>query len=283
MALTGGTGLKLDLATTVNPETSAKSALFTAHYKQPALHSRAVVDLLRVRPSPFPPRRLSTPPDGRWTGPDVHARLGRRTGRLPRRRGRDLRRPKGRHQRPSPLPPPSPLSDAGVERRETGQKYNAAIGYSAPEYAVTLHGLGNLSTFHASYYHKVNRDVEAGAKASVPSSPPSPPSLPRLNRWDDRIYDTKSPSKAVSLEVGTRAYLDNASFVKARINNSGILGLGYTQALRPGVKVSLGLALDTQKISGAGGAATTGGEGEKAASGGGGAAHRVGASFTFES
>jgi len=33
---------------------------------------------------------------------------------------------------------------------------------------VTLHGLGNLSTFHASYYHKVNRDVEAGAKAYVP-------------------------------------------------------------------------------------------------------------------
>jgi voltage-dependent anion channel protein 2 len=45
------------------------------------------------------------------------------------------------------------------------QKYNAIVGYSAPEYAITLHGLSNLSTFHASYYHKVNRDVEAGAKA----------------------------------------------------------------------------------------------------------------------
>jgi len=127
-------------------------------------------------------------------------------------------------------------------------KYNVAVGYSAPEYAVTLHGLGNLTTFHASYYHKVNRDVEAGAKA---------------------IYDTKSPSSTVSLEVGTRAYLDNASFVKAKINNSGILGLGYTQALRPGVKASLGLAVDTQKL---------GCEGEKAA----GAAHKAGISLTFE-
>jgi len=94
--------------------------------------------------------------------------------------------------------------------------------------------------------------------------------------YDDRIYDTKSPSKAVSLEVGTRAYLDNASFVKARINNAGILGLGYTQALRPGVKMSLGLALDTQKISGDGAA----GAAEKST---GGPAHRVGASLTFES
>jgi hypothetical protein len=32
---------------------------------------------------------------------------------------------------------------------------------------------------------------------------------------------------------------DNAAFVKAKINNAGILCLGYTQALRPGVKGEL--------------------------------------------
>ena len=31
---------------------------------------------------------------------------------------------------------------------------SAAIGYSAPEYAVTLHGLGNLTTFAVSYNHR---------------------------------------------------------------------------------------------------------------------------------
>lgn len=106
-------------------------------------------------------------------------------------------------------------------------KYATAIGYSAPEYAVTLHGLGNLSTFAASYYHRVSPDVEAGAKA---------------------IYDTKAAGN-VSLEVGAKAYLDSAAFVKAKINNTGILSLGYTQALRPGVKASFGLALDTQKLN----------------------------------
>lgn len=40
---------------------------------------------------------------------------------------------------------------------------------------MTLHGLGNLSTFHASYYHKVNRDVEAGAKACVDPFINAPP------------------------------------------------------------------------------------------------------------
>ena len=65
-------------------------------------------------------------------------------------------------------------------------KYSAAAGFSAPEYAVTLHGLSNLSTFAASYYHRVSPDVEAGAKA---------------------IYDTNATSPAVSLEVGTKAYV----------------------------------------------------------------------------
>jgi voltage-dependent anion channel protein 2 len=126
-------------------------------------------------------------------------------------------------------------------------RYAAALGYSAPEYAVTLHGLGNLSTFSASYYHRVSKDVEAGAKA---------------------VYDTKSTTGGVSLEVGAKAYLDNAAFVKAKINNAGVLVLGYTQALRPGVKASFGLALDTAKLN------------DSAA---GAAAHKVGASFTFSS
>ncbi|TCD64507.1 porin por1 [Steccherinum ochraceum] len=125
-------------------------------------------------------------------------------------------------------------------------RYAAAVGFSAPEYAVTLHGLGNLSTFAASYYHRVSNDVEAGAKA---------------------IYDTKATTQGVSLEVGAKAYLDGAGFLKAKINNSGILALGYTQTLRPGVKATFGLALDTQKLN------------EVAPAG---PAHKVGAHFVFE-
>ncbi|CAO1613121.1 unnamed protein product [Parajaminaea phylloscopi] len=125
-------------------------------------------------------------------------------------------------------------------------KYNLAAGYHAPEYAVTLHGLGNLSTYSASYYHRVNADIEAGARAT---------------------YDSKSADSKVNLEVGTKTYLDNAAFVKAKINNLGLLCLGYTQALRPGVKASLGLALDTAKLASAENAAV---------------AHKVGAGLVFE-
>jgi len=125
-------------------------------------------------------------------------------------------------------------------------RYAAALGYSAPEYAVSLHGLGNLNTFAASYYHRVSRDVEAGAKA---------------------IYDSKAASGNVSLEVGCKAYLDPSAFIKAKVNSAGTLVLGYTQSLRPGVKMSAGLALDTQKLN------------DHSLAG---PAHKVGASFVFE-
>ena len=62
-------------------------------------------------------------------------------------------------------------------------RYAAALGYNAPEYSVTLHGLNNLKTFSASYYHRVSPDVEAGAKA---------------------VYDSKSTQGGVVLEVGSK-------------------------------------------------------------------------------
>jgi voltage-dependent anion channel protein 2 len=107
-------------------------------------------------------------------------------------------------------------------------RYAAALGYNAPEYSVTLHGLNNFNTFSASYYHRVSRDVEAGAKA---------------------VYDSKSTHGGVVLEVGSRTQLDQSSYIKTKINNAGVIGLGYTQTLRPGIKVSFALALDSQKLN----------------------------------
>lgn len=62
-------------------------------------------------------------------------------------------------------------------------RYAAALGYNALEYSVTLHGLNNLNTFSASYYHRVSPDVEAAAKA---------------------VYDSKSTHGGVVLEVGSK-------------------------------------------------------------------------------
>jgi len=107
-------------------------------------------------------------------------------------------------------------------------RYATAVGFNAPQYSVALHGLNNLKVFTASYYQRINADVEAGAKA---------------------VYDPKSTHGGVALEVGTKVYLDRSAFIKAKINNAGVIALGYTQGLRPGVKAQFGLAIDTQKLN----------------------------------
>ncbi|CAG8566022.1 7923_t:CDS:2, partial [Acaulospora colombiana] len=62
-------------------------------------------------------------------------------------------------------------------------RYATALGYSAPDYAITLHSLSNMRLFSASYYHRVNADVEAGAKA---------------------VYNSSASSNGMNLEVGTK-------------------------------------------------------------------------------
>lgn len=126
-------------------------------------------------------------------------------------------------------------------------RYATALGFTQPTYAATVHALGNGSVFSASFYHRLSAEVEVGAKA---------------------VFDRKASSDGrVALELGTKAYLDPSSFVKAKVNSAGVVLLGYTQGLRPGVKASFGLALDTVRLSNP----VAGAPG-----------HKVGASFTFD-
>jgi voltage-dependent anion channel protein 2 len=60
---------------------------------------------------------------------------------------------------------------------------------------VTVKALSALQVFQAGYYHRVNRDVEAGAIAT---------------------YSVKAPNN-VALEVGAKTYLDAAAFLSACI------------------------------------------------------------------
>ena len=70
--------------------------------------------------------------------------------------------------------------------------YQAAVGYTAPAYSAAITASDNLTLFAASYYHKVNSQVEAGAKAT----------------WNSKATNT------VGLEVATKYRIDPVSFAK---------------------------------------------------------------------
>ncbi|KAK3365723.1 eukaryotic porin/Tom40 [Lasiosphaeria ovina] len=104
--------------------------------------------------------------------------------------------------------------------------YSAAVGYQAPTYSAAITATDNLSVFAASYYHKVNSQVEAGSKAT---------------------WNSKS-GNAVGLEVATKYRLDPVSFVKAKINDRGVAAVAYNVLLREGVTFGVGASFDTQKL-----------------------------------
>ncbi|KAL2157685.1 hypothetical protein VTH06DRAFT_5168 [Thermothelomyces fergusii] len=104
--------------------------------------------------------------------------------------------------------------------------YSAAIGYQAPTYSAAITATDNLSVFSASYYHKVNSQVEAGSKAT----------------WNSKSGNT------VGLEVAAKYRLDPVSFVKAKINDRGVAAVAYNVLLREGVTLGVGASFDTQKL-----------------------------------
>lgn len=71
-------------------------------------------------------------------------------------------------------------------------RYALAAGYSQLTYAASITATNNLSIFSAAYYHKVNSEVEAGAKGT----------------WDSNAGSN------VTMEVATKYKLDPSSFAK---------------------------------------------------------------------
>ncbi|ODQ68304.1 hypothetical protein NADFUDRAFT_39692 [Nadsonia fulvescens var. elongata DSM 6958] len=109
-------------------------------------------------------------------------------------------------------------------------KYSGAVGYTHPVYSTSVTATNNLSVYSAGYYHKINAATEAGAKAT----------------WDSKAA---AAAQGVALEVAAKHKLDATTFAKAKINNQGIAALSYSQDLRQGVKLGLGLSIDTQRLN----------------------------------
>ena len=80
-------------------------------------------------------------------------------------------------------------------------KYSLAVGYTAAEYSAAITATSSLSVFAASYYHKVNSQAEAGAKAT----------------WDSKGNNN------VGMEVAGKYRLDPTSFAKVKSLNPLLL------------------------------------------------------------
>lgn len=102
---------------------------------------------------------------------------------------------------------------------------DVSIGYTGKDF--TCHTtLTDLSDCLASVYHKVSDKTEVGLETT---------------------YNIQSGNPA--LAVAGKYTLDDGGVLKAKVNHNGQIGLGYSQKLRDGVKISLSSLIEARNIS----------------------------------
>ncbi|XP_026077970.1 voltage-dependent anion-selective channel protein 2 [Carassius auratus] len=105
---------------------------------------------------------------------------------------------------------------------------NFAIGYKTGDFQ--LHTNVNDGTeFGGSIYQKVSDDLETAVNLA----------------WTAGNNSTR-------LGIAAKYMLDSSSSVSAKVNNASLVGIGYTQTLRPGVKLTLSALVDGKNINAGG-------------------------------
>lgn len=108
-------------------------------------------------------------------------------------------------------------------------RYSTQVGYVAPTYTAAIASSNNFQVYTASIFHRVDVATQIGARV---------------------VWDSKPPTAGnVGLEAAVKHSLDASAFVKAKLNNQGVAALAYSQALRPGVTLGVGLEANIQKLN----------------------------------
>lgn len=94
-----------------------------------------------------------------------------------------------------------------------------SIAYQTADFQLHTH-LSDGSEFGGSIYQQVSSDLETAVSLS----------------W--------TAGNSSSFGIAAKYMLDPNSSISAKVNNSSLLGIGYTQTLRPGVKLTLSALLD---------------------------------------
>jgi len=102
---------------------------------------------------------------------------------------------------------------------------NTAVGYSANDLSFSFHTTEVFTSYSAFVSHKVSTDVHVSTAVSY-------------RQGDERSL----------VEFGSQFALDNDASLKLKFDSSGKVGLGYIHKVRPDLKASFGLLIDSHNL-----------------------------------
>ncbi|EPQ01586.1 Voltage-dependent anion-selective channel protein 3 [Myotis brandtii] len=105
---------------------------------------------------------------------------------------------------------------------------NFALGYKAADFQLHTH-VNDGTEFGGSIYQKVNEKTETSINLA----------------WTAGSNNTR-------FGIAAKYKLDCRTSLAAKVNNASLIGLGYTQTLRPGVKLTLSALIDGKNFNAGG-------------------------------
>ncbi|XP_076007735.1 non-selective voltage-gated ion channel VDAC2-like [Genypterus blacodes] len=105
---------------------------------------------------------------------------------------------------------------------------NFAVGYKTGDFQLHTN-VNNGSEFGGSIYQKVNEELETAVTLA----------------WT-------AGSNNTSFGIAAKYQLDPSASISAKVNNSSLVGIGYSQMLRPGMKLLLSALVDGRNVNAGG-------------------------------
>lgn len=102
---------------------------------------------------------------------------------------------------------------------------NFAVGYQAPEFHVTGH-LDDGQEFNCSIYQRLSDELESGVNVA----------------WSSETNVTK-------FGLGFHYKIDKDSAIRAKVNSSSQIGIGFIHRLRPGINLTMSAQMDAKSFS----------------------------------
>ncbi|KAL4239363.1 Voltage-dependent anion-selective channel protein 2 [Mactra antiquata] len=112
--------------------------------------------------------------------------------------------------------------------KSTLSKSNFALGYDGGDYTINT-SVVDASVFGGSVFQSVNKNLDVGVDLS----------------WT-------SGTNTTSFGLAGKYVLDKNASVSAKVNNNGQVGLGYSQNVRNGVKLTLSSQIEAKNINAGG-------------------------------
>lgn len=116
------------------------------------------------------------------------------------------------------------------------ENYSAAIGVDLAAHKFTLHGTNGMNTLTATFFQKFSSGVETAYKAI-------------WNKKSSTALPASSSGNGFLVEVVSKFPLEPGSFFKAKLDNTGKLGVSYSSLINSKVAVTLAGTFDTLKAA----------------------------------